>query len=1031
MLNFDYLANVPKDPNFLKYYTELSLYNKNSNHQLGSYADQIYNSSTTKILSCFDNYKYVEYIPGGGAMANRRAFLGKISLRPMMIEGIRKDVILVSSIEHTSIINYTVPILLNNDYTVVVIQCKDNGIISVDNLIELLECYNKRIIMVSIMNVNNETGIIQDLSSYVKKVKKYNEKYNQNIIFHSDITQGLKIYWNKMKKKYQPDILTCSGYKLGGPHIGLVISKYKLSEDYTGTPDVTSIYTLANIITDKYTESKYIELNNTNTEIYIELKKYILENLTEWLNKNDIKYKLLSTIENSLNNVISLLLYGYQGRMIQEILSSDNICIGTGSACQSIKKNGSHVIRAMGYSTGVTFNLIRISWDKIIDKINSDKIIDKINSDKIIDKINSDKIIDKINSDKIIDKINSDKIIDKINSDKINSDILITKLCETINKMKSLVVRPNAILSSTKLKQIFEPIIKETKLSNNYSIKNYEYIKNIFIHKIKLSFSETWLKGNNKHKFIKSLKNDILGRLFNKENWNICENGGYILLSILDNYNKSENYDNKLKLIHDTIHHLKYIPGISLITPEYSIPSKNNQGTLDMLINSIAYLYSMNNNKSIAIRTSIKTDSKLFINYKSQELNVLLGKLLVDEFKAPVNLKNPDLEFRIRINPDCINISTEKYIGIPGLPLNSEGTIALILNDKNYLRSLIACMQLSTRGSKIICYSYISTNNFNDIIKRINPYINYKLIDPRNNIDQLLDIIKEKNVLFERHTKNLFSYINSLKKLGRKYDKYITCVTGHMSFNDILQYLCDIHLDYFRPLDDDEYLEMEDMDDNINNINGVISMISGGIDSPVSTKLIYDYCKNYQSKLNLIHFSSNINKIDVINNIRNKINNNKTNNKDNIDNNIKLFVVNFAKLQDEITKVCPKKYRTILYKIFMVHITNYIAIEQNLQCIIMGNSWGQVASQTCENIYITDKFSKLPIYNPLLGLPKTQIIKYAQQIDTYDDSICTGTNDCCIMYLPKHPVLKGEYDIINTYIEKFSNFLDYIEIIIQ
>ena len=244
-------------------------------------------------------------------MANRRSILGSVTLHPRIIDGTRKDVVLISSIEHTSIINYTVPILLNNDYTVVIIQCKDNGIISLDNLTELLECYNKRIIMVSIMNVNNETGIIQDLSSYVKRVKKYNKKYGQSIIFHSDITQGLLTFWNMNKNiKYQPDILTFSGYKLGGPHIGLVISKYKLSEDYTGTSDVTSIYTLANIITDIYIDSKkYIEFNK-----YVELKKYILENLTEWLNKNDIKYKLLSTIENSLDNVISLLLYGYPAK---------------------------------------------------------------------------------------------------------------------------------------------------------------------------------------------------------------------------------------------------------------------------------------------------------------------------------------------------------------------------------------------------------------------------------------------------------------------------------------------------------------------------------------------------------------------------------------------------------------------------------------------------------------------------------------------------------------------------------------------
>lgn len=275
-----------------------------------------------------------------------------------------------------------------------------------------------------------------------------------------------------------------------------------------------------------------------------------------------------------------------------------------------------------------------------------------------------------------------------------------------------------------------------------------------------------------------------------------------------------------------------------------------------------------------------------------------------------------------------------------------------------------------------------------------------------------------KTVIYEKNTKDLLPHIMYLKDLSKTYNKYITSAVSHMSFADILGYLNNMYLinieDHpFEPTQDDE------LGGKLNSFqNGMLSMVSGGIDSPVSTEIMYRYCQSRGSSIKLLHFSSNVDKVGTVKNIRDKI-----------DCMLELYIVDFSKLQDAITTVCPEKYRTILYKVFMVRIANRIACIEKLRCIIMGNSWGQVASQTCENLYVTDKFSDLPIYNPLLGLSKTQIISQARAIDTYNESILTGTNDCCVMYLPKHPVLKADPRIIDEYLTKFNNFMDMVTIV--
>jgi len=941
LVNLDYLANVPFDAEALKWYNEIvmQIFNGNSNHKMGQRTKDILDNAYMKMICHFNEihkqvYRYIECIPGGATMANKRAIIGSI---PSHARKDRKDVIIVSSIEHTSIINYIIPTLVEHGYTVALIKCCENGIISKEHLCQLLELYKNRVALVSIMAVNNETGIIQNIDEYVNVVKMA----NSNILFHSDITQMNNMVINGIEKV---DIVTLSGYKLAGPHLGVVLSRHKLNVDYTGTPDTANIHVLANIITRK-------------THIYDnKFKGEIIELLNKFFNENKIRVIMLSTLNNSLNNVIAFILPGYQGVMVQQILSDDGICIGTGSACQSLKKKGSHVISAMGYINDITFSLFRISWNP--SDINLIKTA-------------------------------------------------INKLCSVILKMKILVTVPQKIISDSDLKYIYEPQVKKMDtlhkfLLNQNHLMNTDMGINLelpYLRKVKLNISETYLKGANKSKFVKHLMNDVVNRI--PSVWNVKNMSLYLLLEL------NERKIDIDKEIENVVKITKYIPGIANIVPIFEI---ENDGKIESLANFLVSLHNNNckdnKKKSICIKTSI-TGGKI-INYNSQEVNIILGQVLVDRFKVPVDLTKPDLLYKIHICSKFTTISFEKYTGLHGLPLGSEDIVAVILCNKNIVRSLISCIQLSTRGVKIVCYSTVDTKEFDKILKVINPYVLYKHIENIN-----MDEIKENIVMYEMNTNNTLSYINKLKDLGVKSNKYVTMITGHLSFDDILTYLKDLNINYYKPLYDDEIVNIE----NNNKNKCVISMLSGGIDSPVATDIIYKYCKLHKIPLNLIHFSSNINKIDVVTSIRNKL-----------DPKLDLYVINFSKLQDEITKVCPKNYRTILYKIFMVYITNEIGRKLNADCIVMGNSWGQVASQTATNMYVTDQCSSLPIYNPLLGMSKLNIISKARNIKTYEDSICTGTNDCCIMYLPDYPILKADINIVRKYLDKFNDVMSYISV---
>ncbi len=112
----------------------------------------------------------------------------------------------------------------------------------------------------------------------------------------------------------------------------------------------------------------------------------------------------------------------------------------------------------------------------------------------------------------------------------------------------------------------------------------------------------------------------------------------------------------------------------------------------------------------------------------------------------------------------------------------------------------------------------------------------------------------------------------------------------------------------------------------------------------------------------------------------------------------------------------------------MTRIACDVANKNGYEFISMGNSLGQVASQTPQNLYVTDKFSNLPIFCPLLGYNKEDIINDARKAGTYEHSICNG-NDCCVMYLPKNPTLKASPEYISKVINEIGDVNKYIRII--
>ena len=203
-------------------------------------------------------------------------------------------------------------------------------------------------------------------------------------------------------------------------------------------------------------------------------------------------------------------------------------------------------------------------------------------------------------------------------------------------------------------------------------------------------------------------------------------------------------------------------------------------------------------------------------------------------------------------------------------------------------------------------------------------------------------------------------------------------------------------------------------------------MLSGGIDSPVAGYLalkrgVNIECLYFESPP---HTSLNAkNKVLKLASILNEYSGN-----------IKVHVVPFTKIQEEIYKNVPGNYNITIMRRMMYRIAERFSKRRNCKIIINGESIGQVASQTLNSMVVINNVTNMPVIRPVACLDKLEIIEISKKINTYDTSILPY-EDCCTIFVPKHPIINPslenalEYEKLINYEELISECIKNIETI--
>jgi len=120
---------------------------------------------------------------------------------------------------------------------------------------------------------------------------------------------------------------------------------------------------------------------------------------------------------------------------------------------------------------------------------------------------------------------------------------------------------------------------------------------------------------------------------------------------------------------------------------------------------------------------------------------------------------------------------------------------------------------------------------------------------------------------------------------------------------------------------------------------------------------------------------------------------------------MRLYVVPFTEIQMAIHQKCPQEYLTIIMRRYMMKIAEQIALNNGALALITGEAIGQVASQTMESLLVTNSAVTLPVYRPLIGMDKNEVVNLARHIGTYDTSILPY-EDCCTLFVARHPATR-------------------------
>ncbi len=138
---------------------------------------------------------------------------------------------------------------------------------------------------------------------------------------------------------------------------------------------------------------------------------------------------------------------------------------------------------------------------------------------------------------------------------------------------------------------------------------------------------------------------------------------------------------------------------------------------------------------------------------------------------------------------------------------------------------------------------------------------------------------------------------------------------------------------------------------------------------------------------------------------------------------MKVHIVPFTEIQMMIYEKCPHVQLTLIMRRIMMQIAERIAKMNGSMALITGESIGQVASQTMQSLVVTDSVVTMPVFRPLIGFDKEEIVQISKKIDTYETSILPY-EDCCTIFVPKHPETKPRLDIIEHSEQVLSDTLE-------
>ena len=331
----------------------------------------------------------------------------------------------------------------------------------------------------------------------------------------------------------------------------------------------------------------------------------------------------------------------------------------------------------------------------------------------------------------------------------------------------------------------------------------------------------------------------------------------------------------------------------------------------------------------------------------------------------------------------------------------------LVENIKTFLPKESFNFVKNISGRIIIKLNQNSAENKEEIervLKNTFGIVNFSFAD---NCKQDLKIIKKKSVDFLKEQK-FKTFRVSTKRSNKKFERSSQQVNEEVGAFIVKKMNKKVNLEnpdanlFIEIVQDYSFLYLDKIKGRGGLPVGVggkgLVLISGGIDSPVAAFL----AMKRGIKISLIHFHSSpytdqesIEKVKRIVKILN-----------NFQFRLKLYLCPFADIQNEILLNVPAKLRVILYKRMMLKISEKIAEKEKIETLITGESVGQVASQTIENIKVIQSASDKLILRPLICQDKDEIIDKAKDIGTFDVSILPH-QDCCTRFVPRHPATKA------------------------